>query len=264
MHVTDARNLVDYLERFEITLSVMQTGRRAGAHRLRAGGGPGGGERPLRGDPLLADPQHPRGAAADRGGRGAAARAAARRGGLRDPHGAHHLRHPQHGSRDLARPRGPHGGLQEPRRGGVRPGGRRVQLPRQEAQGRVLHRPQQEHGLPPSTRARRTAPESIHQALHYCRAHRIGHGTRLFEDPDLLRYVRDFRIPIEICLDLERADARGAELRGAPGAALLRRGDRDQPEHRQPPDERHHGDGGVLARPRVSRLHLGRSWWTWR
>lgn len=42
--------------------------------------------------------------------------------------------------------------------------------------------------------------ESIHQALHYCQANRIGHGTRLFEDPDLMRYVNDFRIPIEICL----------------------------------------------------------------
>lgn len=42
--------------------------------------------------------------------------------------------------------------------------------------------------------------ESIHQALHYCRANRIGHGTRLFEDPDLMRFVRDFQIPIEICL----------------------------------------------------------------
>lgn len=42
--------------------------------------------------------------------------------------------------------------------------------------------------------------ESIHQALHYCRANRIGHGTRLHEDADLLRYVRDARIPIEICL----------------------------------------------------------------
>lgn len=42
-------------------------------------------------------------------------------------------------------------------------------------------------------------PESIHQALHYCRANRIGHGTRLFEDPDLMAYVRDFRIPLEIC-----------------------------------------------------------------
>jgi adenosine deaminase len=43
-------------------------------------------------------------------------------------------------------------------------------------------------------------PESIHQALHYCKAHRIGHGTRLYEDPDLMQYVKDFRIPIEICL----------------------------------------------------------------
>ena len=43
-------------------------------------------------------------------------------------------------------------------------------------------------------------PESIHQALHYCRANRIGHGTRLREDPDLMRYVRDLRIPVEICL----------------------------------------------------------------
>jgi adenosine deaminase len=43
-------------------------------------------------------------------------------------------------------------------------------------------------------------PESIHQALHYCGAHRIGHGTRLYEDPDLMRYVADHRIPLEICL----------------------------------------------------------------
>jgi adenosine deaminase len=37
--------------------------------------------------------------------------------------------------------------------------------------------------------------ESIHQALHYCRANRIGHGTRLYEDPDLMRFMNDFRIP---------------------------------------------------------------------
>jgi adenosine deaminase len=43
-------------------------------------------------------------------------------------------------------------------------------------------------------------PESIHQALHYCNANRIGHGTRLYEDPDLMEYVNDFRIPLEICL----------------------------------------------------------------
>lgn len=43
-------------------------------------------------------------------------------------------------------------------------------------------------------------PESIHQAIHYCGAHRIGHGTRLKEDRDLLNYVNDHRIPLEICL----------------------------------------------------------------
>jgi adenosine deaminase len=42
--------------------------------------------------------------------------------------------------------------------------------------------------------------ESIHDALHTCRANRIGHGTRLYEDEDLLRWVRDLQIPIEICL----------------------------------------------------------------
>ncbi len=43
-------------------------------------------------------------------------------------------------------------------------------------------------------------PESIHQAIHYCGAHRIGHGTRLFEDGDLLNYVNDHRIPLEVCI----------------------------------------------------------------
>ncbi|MDD3632235.1 MAG: adenosine deaminase [Candidatus Cloacimonetes bacterium] len=43
-------------------------------------------------------------------------------------------------------------------------------------------------------------PESIFQAIHYCGAHRIGHGTHLFEDGDLLNYVNDHRIPLEICL----------------------------------------------------------------
>lgn len=41
---------------------------------------------------------------------------------------------------------------------------------------------------------------SIHQAIHYCGAHRIGHGTRLLEDESLLRYVTDHRLPLEICL----------------------------------------------------------------
>ena len=43
-------------------------------------------------------------------------------------------------------------------------------------------------------------PESVHQAIHACGAHRIGHGTRLREDPELMAYVNDHRIALEICL----------------------------------------------------------------
>jgi adenosine deaminase len=43
-------------------------------------------------------------------------------------------------------------------------------------------------------------PSSIAQAVHYCGAHRIGHGTRLREDPDLLAYINDHRIALEMCL----------------------------------------------------------------
>ena len=42
-------------------------------------------------------------------------------------------------------------------------------------------------------------PDSIHQALHWVGAHRIGHGVRLREDPDLMEYVRDHRIALEMC-----------------------------------------------------------------
>ena len=43
-------------------------------------------------------------------------------------------------------------------------------------------------------------PSSIRQAIHYCSANRIGHGTRLYEDRDLMNYVNDHRIALEICL----------------------------------------------------------------
>jgi adenosine deaminase len=43
-------------------------------------------------------------------------------------------------------------------------------------------------------------PESIAQAVHVCGAHRIGHGVRLRENGDLLNYVNDHRIPLEMCI----------------------------------------------------------------
>lgn len=42
-------------------------------------------------------------------------------------------------------------------------------------------------------------PASIHQAINDCGAHRIGHGVTLRDDADLMQYVIDHRIPLEIC-----------------------------------------------------------------
>jgi adenosine deaminase len=42
-------------------------------------------------------------------------------------------------------------------------------------------------------------PASIKQALHDCGVHRIGHGVTLLEDDDLLQFVVDHRVPLEIC-----------------------------------------------------------------
>jgi adenosine deaminase len=42
-------------------------------------------------------------------------------------------------------------------------------------------------------------PESIAQAIHEAGAHRIGHGTSLIKDADLLGFVIDHRIGVEAC-----------------------------------------------------------------
>ena len=41
---------------------------------------------------------------------------------------------------------------------------------------------------------------SVREAVHACGAHRLGHATRLIEDPELTQYVNDRRIGLEICL----------------------------------------------------------------
>lgn len=57
------------------------------------------------------------------------------------------------------------------------------------------------HNLPATCHAGETdGPESIHMALHRCGVKRIGHGTRLEEDPELTAFVADHRVPLEICL----------------------------------------------------------------
>lgn len=42
-------------------------------------------------------------------------------------------------------------------------------------------------------------PESIAQAIYDAGAHRVGHGTSLLKDPELLAYVVDHRIGVESC-----------------------------------------------------------------
>ena len=67
-------------------------------------------------------------------------------------------------------------------------------------------------------------PESIHQALHRCGANRIGHGVRLEEDRDLMAYVADHRIPLEICLSSNLQSCVVEDLANHPLRFYLRKG----------------------------------------
>ncbi len=59
----------------------------------------------------------------------------------------------------------------------------------------------QEHGLACTCHAGEgDGAGSVWQAVHACGACRIGHATRLFEDPALVQEVNDARITLEICL----------------------------------------------------------------
>jgi len=42
--------------------------------------------------------------------------------------------------------------------------------------------------------------DSVREAIHVCNVHRVGHATRLIEDASLTDYCNDHRIPLEICL----------------------------------------------------------------
>lgn len=44
-----------------------------------------------------------------------------------------------------------------------------------------------------------TGPQTVWDALHDLRAERIGHGTSAPQDPELLAYLAEHRIPLEVC-----------------------------------------------------------------
>lgn len=81
------------------------------------------------------------------------------------------------------------------------------------------------HGLACTCHAGEGAgAESIDEALHVCGAHRIGHGTRLFEDPDLEAEVIERRIPLEVCLTSNVHTHTIADLASHPFRRYLDRG----------------------------------------
>jgi aminodeoxyfutalosine deaminase len=57
------------------------------------------------------------------------------------------------------------------------------------------------HGLRLTVHAGETAgPESIWGALRALKAERIGHGLHAMEDPELVRYLAEKQIPVEVCI----------------------------------------------------------------
>jgi adenosine deaminase len=199
MHVTDARNLVDYLARFEVTLSVMQTpeAMERVAYELVADGAAENVRymeirySPIlntrRGMPLTEAVEAPL-----RGMRRAEAEFGVRTAliicGIRNmsPEVSLELAnltvaYKSHGvvAFDLA--------------------GAEYNFPakkHKEAFYTVI-----DHNMPTTVHAGEAyGAESISQALHYCHADRIGHGTRLYENPELEGYVCDRRVPLEICI----------------------------------------------------------------
>jgi adenosine deaminase len=59
----------------------------------------------------------------------------------------------------------------------------------------------QAHGLACTCHAGEGAgADSVREAVYACGAHRLGHATRLIEDPALTEYVNERRIALEICL----------------------------------------------------------------
>ncbi|MGC4017602.1 MAG: hypothetical protein QM755_24265 [Luteolibacter sp.] len=114
--------------------------------------------------------------------------------------------------------------------------------------------------------------ESIWQAIQWCGAHRLGHGTRLRNDievlPDgslklgpLAQFVLDRRIPIEMCLLSNVHTGATPEPGGASLPTLPPRRIPRLSEYGRPTDERHLDDQGIRRPPPPP---SGSIWSIWR
>lgn len=46
-----------------------------------------------------------------------------------------------------------------------------------------------------------SGPESVWEAINFLNAERIGHGIRAIEDPQLIEYLKDNNLPLEVCVN---------------------------------------------------------------
>ena len=110
---------------------------------------------------------------------------------------------------------------------------------------------------------------SIWQAIQWCGADRLGHGVRIVDDIDaagpdgprlgrLSAYVRDKRIPLELCPSSNVQTGAAASIARAPDRAAARPAVPGHRQHRQPADERHLDVAGDGAAGRGVRLRLVR------
>ena len=192
MRVDDARNLEDYLARFDVTLSVMQTADALEriAYELSMDAARDG-VRYHRG-PLCAGAQPARRPLARRGGRSAAPRARARRARRRRDGARHRLRPAPHDARRLDGAGAARRRLQARGVVGFDLAGGEFGNPAS------VHAPAfayaREHDLACTCHAGEGADaSSVRDAVHVCGANRIGHATRLIEDESLTQYVNDRR-----------------------------------------------------------------------
>lgn len=69
-----------------------------------------------------------------------------------------------------------------------------------------------------------TGPETVWDALRVLRAERIGHGTSSVRDPELLAYLAEHRVPLEVCPTSNIATRAVADLDEHPIKAMVEAG----------------------------------------
>lgn len=80
-----------------------------------------------------------------------------------------------------------------------------------------------------------TGPETIWSALRDLGAERIGHGTSAVQDPELLAYLAQHEIPVEVCPTSNVATGAVADLSDHPIVAMVSAGVRVTVNSDDPP-----------------------------